>query len=298
MTYGEIRLRLTQLWPGVSLDLIDGWILDRYQSILDKLTWQRLQVEQVITTKDEYNTGTVAVTKGSAVLTGTDTVWAEEMTGRIIRVAVATSEGIQSVGPTYYEFTWSGSDPTLGSLDRGWEDEDATGLSYRINQNIYPLPAGTRLIHDIRNPRTNLPLKRLSLAQLNELAAGRTAYGDPEHWCLYMDQNSDPPVPQVEFYPIPTRLQGLIGTLIFEEMPDGTDTAVSLLPWVRPAALIAGVQMDIARHLKEWNSLQSLTVQYIEYLSDMVRMEAQRIGPSKMRLEDRFTRHRRRRYTR
>jgi len=50
MTYGQIKLRLTQAFPGVSLDLIEGWINDRYQEILGELPWTRLTVQTVITT--------------------------------------------------------------------------------------------------------------------------------------------------------------------------------------------------------------------------------------------------------
>src|ERR1035438_2415580 len=50
MTYGQIKLRLTQAFPGVSLDLIEGWINDRYAEILGELPWTRLTVQTTLTT--------------------------------------------------------------------------------------------------------------------------------------------------------------------------------------------------------------------------------------------------------
>lgn len=50
MTYGQLKLRLTQAFPGVSLDLIEGWVNDRYQEILGNLPWQRLTIQSAITT--------------------------------------------------------------------------------------------------------------------------------------------------------------------------------------------------------------------------------------------------------
>ncbi len=50
MTYGQIKLRLTQAFPGMSLDLIEGWINDAYQMILGDLPWQRLTVNTTLTT--------------------------------------------------------------------------------------------------------------------------------------------------------------------------------------------------------------------------------------------------------
>jgi hypothetical protein len=47
MTYGQIKLRLTQAFPGVSLDLIEGWVNDRYAEILPL---SRLTVNTTLTT--------------------------------------------------------------------------------------------------------------------------------------------------------------------------------------------------------------------------------------------------------
>ncbi len=53
-TYGEIRLRLKKLFPSVDLELLNGWIQDRYTEILDRLPWQRLsKSEPLPTVKDK-----------------------------------------------------------------------------------------------------------------------------------------------------------------------------------------------------------------------------------------------------
>jgi hypothetical protein len=77
-------------------------------------------VEAVLQTTAPYSTGTVAVTEGSAAVTGTDTVWTAGMSGREFRVT-----GRDEI----YTFTRTGN--TTGTLDRNYE-----GDTYR-----YPLHA-------------------------------------------------------------------------------------------------------------------------------------------------------------
>jgi hypothetical protein len=301
MTYGDIRMRLVQAAPGVSLDLIDGWIIDRYQSILDKLPWQRLENETVIETAAEYSTGTLTVTNGSAVIAGVGTTWTGAMTGRIIRPfgqPITIPETDSPGGPTYYEFTYSAAG--TASLDRPYEDASAAGVAYRINQNVYPLPDGTRLVRGITDARNSRLLTRTTLAQLNESAPERAAYGNPQFWALYIDQASNPPVLQVELYPVPVNGYGLFADTVLDGDANVTAgaTSASLLPWLRPACLNAGVMADISAHLKDWNSEKSYAAKYAIYLADMVRNEAQRIGPKKIQIADRFARHRARRWSR
>jgi hypothetical protein len=50
MTYGQLKLRVTQLFPGVSPEVIEGAIADRYAEILAELPWSRLSVETTLTT--------------------------------------------------------------------------------------------------------------------------------------------------------------------------------------------------------------------------------------------------------
>ena len=87
-TYGEIRFRLSKLAraQGVDLDLLDGWIQDRYLEILDALPWQRLEKQATLQTTAEYDTGTCDVTNGSTSITGTGTTWTTGMTGRLMRI--------------------------------------------------------------------------------------------------------------------------------------------------------------------------------------------------------------------
>lgn len=85
MTYGQIKLRLTQAFPGVSLDLIEGWINDRYQEILGELPWTRLTVQTAVATVANQGIYTLPANCGllrdDAFPTLTRFPWAELMAG-------------------------------------------------------------------------------------------------------------------------------------------------------------------------------------------------------------------------
>ena len=73
MTYGQIRLQIQQENPDLSVDLIDGWIQERYTEILDALSWKRQEAESVFQAPDSYATGTVDLTRGGNAVSATGT---------------------------------------------------------------------------------------------------------------------------------------------------------------------------------------------------------------------------------
>ena len=134
MTYGNLKFRLTKMFPGVDLDIVEGFIADRYAEILGELPWSRLNVEAMLLTAAPYSTGTVAVTQGSTAIVLAGGAWTAAMNGQAFRT-VGRSE--------FYAFTFS--DATHGALDRPYEGDASTAAGYSLFQHIYPLPADCRL---------------------------------------------------------------------------------------------------------------------------------------------------------
>jgi hypothetical protein len=50
MTYGELRFDLSKLAPGLDPDLLDAFINDRYQRILEHHKWKDMEVDGTLTT--------------------------------------------------------------------------------------------------------------------------------------------------------------------------------------------------------------------------------------------------------
>jgi len=286
MTYGQIRYELTKAMPGVDLALLDGWLYDRYQAILDKLDWQRRDVEAILSTVAPYDTGTVAVMEGSAAVTGAGTTWTAGMSGRRFRVA-GRSE--------YYTFTRTAD--TTGTLDRAYEGGTDAAAGYAIFQNVYLLPADVVSVVDLRAIASPGNFNRVSLAHLNEISPNRESVGDPCYWAPFMDDASDPPRAQVELYPIPEYARGY--PLVYQaDATPPSDTSASILPWMRPAALKYGVQADGRALAKDNEGALWYEGKFKEALAEMVGVETRRLGATPMRKADWLTRHQSVRWTR
>jgi len=276
-TYGEIRFRLIKLLPLVDLDIIEGWINDRYQQILDRVDWRRKLVVSTFQTASEHSDGTISATAKNAAVTGSGTNWTSEMDGRMIRIAE---------GNEFYGFTYSS--PTDATLDRGFEGSTGSGLSYRINQNVIKMPLDVRLVQSVESFETGARLQRLSLVELNALDPKRSKYGSPTYWCPYMDAHTDPPVVQIELYPVPTEVKGFRVEVIAEQdIPSGSSTTI--LPWVRPAALIAGVQADAAALAGNLAGASYYEAIFEKHVSEMGNIEARRRGAQSIRVDRSIT---------
>jgi len=283
MTYGQLRLILTKSAPGVDPDLLDGWIDGRYMEILDRLQWDRLHVESVLQTVAPYETGTVLATEGSTSLTLSADAgsWMSAMTGRGIRIGERNE---------YYEFTHVGA--KSGSLDRGFEGASTVGAGYMIFQSVYPLAADCRFVEDLRSLDPPGALTRFTRSQLDASFPNRPRTGTPAIWAPYMDDQSDPPRMQLELYPIPDTTKGLPITYVADKaaLSAGT-TSATLLPWLRPAALIEGVRADILAHQGESTSAGFAEKRFDKLVGGMALAEARRQGASRWRIHPRFSRH-------
>jgi hypothetical protein len=286
MTYGQLKFRLTQMFPGLSLDLIEGWANDRYTEILGELPWSRLNVQARLVTVAPYSVGTAAVVGGSTAVVGLGTTWATGMTGRAFRIA-ARSE--------FYEFTWLTA--TTGTLDRPYEGPDAPLAGYSIFQNVYPLPVDCRMLQDHAFSNAYGDLQRFTHAELNETDPSRIETGTPIAWCSYMDDSSTPPRMQVELWPIPNTAIGLPFSYLGDASPL-TATSTILQVWMQPTALVEGIVAKIKRHLKDYAGAQLASIDAKNALANMRTSEAQGMAPAQMKLDDYYTAHRRKRYSR
>lgn len=263
-TFGDIRFQLSKVHPGVDHDLLDAWILEGYQHILAELDWQRLDAKTSIAIPAEHNTGTVAVTAGSSSITGTGTTWTAQMTGRMFRVT--TDE-------EYYQFTYVSA--TAGTLDRVYGGETAAEAAYRINQNVYALPGDARAVQGVDG---------LELRGRSQLSPWRTDYGTPIQWAPYMDSFTDPPLLQIEVYPVPTEAGLLAVSYTMDAAPASLDTSVSLLPWASPAAIKEYVGAQVALRIDKNIALHQASMGALAvHIGQMRKVEAESRQPMSLK---------------
>lgn len=277
-TYGQLRMEIAQLAPGKSLDVIDGFLRDRYTEILDRLNWSRLQAQGVITSPVSYSAGTIAVTNGSNAITGTGTAWTAGMTSRIIRINGESD---------YYGFTYVSG--TTATLDRVYTGDTASGLAYRVDQNLYTLPVDARILDSVRCSTLPLPLEEMDAATANATWPSRNVYGTPKYFVRYMDSATDPAVMQIELLPIPEAVLTFPIWYTYDAAPPASSTT-NLLFWVRNGALKAGVLADLGVDREYW------AVRFEELVQRMQVNEYRRVGPQ--RLRGTVSEHRARRWMR
>src|SRR5579883_37549 len=375
MNYGQIRLRISQMAPGVSRELIDGWIQDVYTEMLDSLPWKRLEAQSIVQPPQSYAIGTVAVQQGSASIVGTGTAWTADMTGRMIRINDTTE---------WYTFTFV--DATHATLDRNYESSTqsiaasgvgaagvgyvvgdqfwisgggngqasgivlsvsqsggvtsyslendgnnysvangvattggsgvgltinitqvggSSGLSYRIDQAVFSLPDGCRILRGVKAlHQGGYPLELITPGELDRRAAGRLAYGNPTMAAATWDDQNDPPTLQIEFYPIPDTPDSAGNLLSFEvdyvydpADLDPLQTSASLLPWARPAAITEGVMAKIDQWRASSNPQAASAYlaaaaahrgDFDRLLATMARINAAQRGPKGLRLSEEY----------
>jgi len=280
MTYGDLKLRLTQMFPSVGLDLLEGWAQDRYAELLGELPWSHQDYSSVLQTTAAFTTGTVTVTEGSAAVQLAGAEWSASMAGRAFRVTGRNE---------WYAFSYA--DATDGILDRPYEGPTTTGAGYSIFQHIYQLASDCRLLQNDAFDG----LKRYSRSQLDATDRHRVANGEPCIWVSYMDDSSVPPLMQVELYPVPQVAHGIPYTYSGEAAPL-TSTSAPVQAWLQPTALVEGVVARVKRHLKDYPGAAAAEVAALAALKNMRSSEAQGMAPGEMRIDEFFTRHRAKRW--
>lgn len=286
MTYGQLRSRLLEMAPGTSLNLLDGWIQGRLTRVLDEMTWERLDQVTTLAVPVEYNTGTVGVTAGSTAVVGTGTAWTAAMTGRMFRVP---GEAV------FYTFTYAS--PTSGVLDRAYEGTTNATASYRINQAVFSFGPEVRLVNGLVSFTGEFPVARMSREDLDRTDPARTSYGGPASWTPSFDLLSDPPEVTIELNPVPTLAQTFKVMVSVEALPLSGSSNI-LLPWVRPQVLVEGVMADIRRWQKDAVMSREHEALFQDLKNQIVAVAAEAMGPTDMRMSDRFTRRRRARAAR
>lgn len=288
MTLGTLRLRMLKEFPGLDADILDGYISDRYTEILEELAWTRISKIAVIQTIAPYRTGTVTVTNGSQGVTLAGGSWTPDMTGRRFRVSTDN--------PSYL-FTYTG--PTSATIDRPYEAPNATGATYFITQNVYPVAADCRILaDDAFATMISGNMTRLSLQQINVFDPSRAWLGTPNSWASFMDDSSTPPPRmQVQFWPTPDTAVGIPYEYTAELLPPG-GTSVAFVPWMTPdTAMVAGVEAKIKQYLKDYVGSQLLRSEAGSALSTMRANEARRTEHTQMQLGSMYIRHRLKRWS-
>lgn len=282
MTWGELRLALVKWAPGFDQALINIYLNQAYEELLDRVPTKGIEATARVTFPSVHEAGTIAVSDGSTGITGTGTAFTAGMSGRTIRVAGKTED---------YTFSYISS--TSGQLDREYEGANDAAASYRIFRNVVTLPTEVKLVRSVKVLGYR-HLEKKTQGWLDSVAPIRTAYGEPAYWAPGRDSAaaSEPVVPSIELYPIP--LYERTAEYVYEQNAlgfDGTNTGNSPLPWVPDRYLLTKAKAMISQDLEKFGAADRLEIEAERQIVSVVARESRRSGPLTLRMASRYTAH-------
>lgn len=232
-----------------SLDMEDGyliaqqWISRRYQELAGKLRLKHLQKSGEVMVPGRYNTGLVSLTRGSPVVTGSNTAWPAGVVGRYFR----------------RERNWylikSLESPTSLTLFSPYSENSVSGTGYNIVPRITALPTDVRQVEEFISRKSGSYLTLMDSVEMDVVDAGRYTISDFTEYAIELGAQEQPSQGRLfEFYPYPVN-ETLISFLYYQGAPD-LDLNDPLPQGVDPHVLKEGAMIDafrfaMAKALKE-----------------------------------------------
>lgn len=144
----------TEIWNKVLLRApIDpaqaqSFVQDAFQQFGERREWSWLIRNSAFAPPNLYDTGLATATPNSAVVTGTDTVWTQDMIGRQFRFGIFT--------PIYTIIAVDSATSLL--LDQPWIGQGPVSQGYLLYQAYYSTPADFREWLTLKDPQNNFKL--------------------------------------------------------------------------------------------------------------------------------------------
>jgi hypothetical protein len=160
---------------------------------------------------------------------------------------------------------------------------------------LYKLPADLKILLEVNNSVGNFPMRPYTQQEMNLLYPGRldlALTGNAPGTFIYSmaeDDNSSPPLHQVELYPIPNAIVSHpIRYIVNPPTFNPQQTTLSPLPWIPSQVLINGIRADICAYLKDYNGMNAFEVLFTTGLNEMLRVELHRQPTSRGNEQDRY----------
>lgn len=224
---GEIVGEVLQWNPDAPVPLIQDWVNNHYREIVDRRNWAGLMVRGQMAVPNVYSQGTVNVTSGSAIVTGTGTTFTESMVGFQFRQGFSTGwYNIASVQST-----------TQLTLDLPWANQTYQGTGYQILHSIVELGWNVKRVYEILNQRQGYRLfTGVPQAVLNHGDTWRVTTG----WTFLLSPREFNPQTGAQFfelYPAPT-FQQAFPFLAFIQPPDLRQDDDFVYPYIRTDIIV------------------------------------------------------------
>ena len=242
MSFRTLKLELQSFVPELNAVQVGLRINRTIQHLLEAHPWSFLKQEAFVHTVAPYNTGTVAISNGSATVTGTLTAWTSNMVGRFIRfdsqIPISVISTVDTVAQTL----------TLTDLYNG---PNITSSGHSIFQRYYAKPI---LCRDIISVRYDASLPEKGQEYLNTLDPNRESTGQPVYW-----SNVDNTT--LELWPVPDAVY-MVTVRYNKLVPDlAAETDTTVIPErlvLSHARMSAYLQMSAAANGERYAKLYSM----------------------------------------
>jgi hypothetical protein len=225
---------LLQWNPDLPVLMAQKFIQNAYRRVIDYRLWYGMLVKGQVNVPNSTNSGTVAVTVGSTIITGVGTPFDPSMVGYSFRVGFSTPiyriVSVQSATQLTIDLPWGGPTQSL--------------VGYMIFQNIVSFGNNVKKLLAVVNQRQGYRM-RLHMPQevLNIYDTWRTSTG----WTYMVANYSPSPVdgsPQFELYPAPT-FQQSFPFLAQVQPPDMVKDSDYPASWMRTDVIFYGAVTDV-----------------------------------------------------
>jgi hypothetical protein len=237
------------------------FINNRYQQVCTGTHWRWLKASYDFNVDEGVSTGTVALTEGSEIVTGTGTNWTSSLVKAKDIFFVAGSSTVYHVA--------SLDSPTQITLETKFSEDSVTGTSYNLARNQYVLPTETdNLISWIMDSQFKLvPLGPVDFRQMQ--AQDPTAIGTPKYYSMIRRDTDDDSV-YAEVWPAPDkRYQSHIDyTVRIARLNDAT-TCYPIIPDRYRSVLYYGGLSEFYNFLRDPSNSASAENSFMTFLTQM-----------------------------
>lgn len=168
-TFEQIAGKVLARCESVGILLARDFVKNAFRRLTERRDWSWRRKSGQFVIPAVYSAGTIAVTRDSPTVTGTNTVWDASMTNRQFR---SGSNPVYTVNRVV--------SATSLELDQAWGGVTASGQSYEIYQSYFTTPSDFDHFLTVWDPALNWQLHlHYQQEELNLWDAQRTNAGDP-----------------------------------------------------------------------------------------------------------------------
>jgi hypothetical protein len=273
-TFAQLWNRVLLFAPDLPPYIAKTLVQNTQRRIVDHHYWSELKQDAEFTIRTAYTTGTVEWTKGSATITGTDTLWNTDN-----NIALYQEIHLRNTG-NYFTITAINSDTEI-EVDRTITYESSDTESYTIGDFYAELPQDLEVIEEIRDLSNEWKLtgKYYNQEYLDRIDPNRTSTGTPTLWVYASDRvdTSGNQIPRIEVWPAPTsNTEYIYRYRKTASLSSATDIALEMVPAdaylygaLMEAALWPGTN-DITNHYFSVETHREMRKLFEEALNDAV----------------------------